>query len=482
MCNHQVFRTMRFPVGSRQIHKQAGFASILLILLIGLALTTLVIGMVTSVRSLQDSSLTTHAQTQAQIKSAIGYQALTGLLKPLSATQIAQINNGVIKDNGSPAATIATYKVVTTTEGCPASTGGKNYFCYDITAKSGGASSVVRAIYTDITTGGGAFTGSIFAGGLRKDGNAKLGGDQTIAVKGDKVVDNKDVAITNLGGLTLGTFDPNVTFLKAEDVRNDANYIFYKNNTCARNNLANVGYVEGGITKYKDIISEDPVTCSNITSGSGISGNSGNWTINGNQNLPVGVLWFEGDVTITLSSAKALVNTIIATGNIQADLPNPTGSTPFFSYAPNHYYVLDPSSDKLQRVCGLSTSSPPVSVSRPTQYCNADGTLKDMNTSPANIANILFLSNGYLALDSSNNAAANYYGNMLSGTVRGATGNASGGFRGTGIVTVYGNLVVTGAVQTSLLGNLTLQLKRGTGGGNTVPSNKIMTLSGLRYM
>lgn len=167
MCNHQVFRTMRFPVGSRQMQKQTGFASILLILLIGLALTTLVIGMVTSVRSLQDSSLTTHAQTQAQIKSAIGYQALTGLLKPLTATQIAQINNGVIKDNGSPAATIATYKVVTTTEGCPASTGGKNYFCYDITAKSGGASSVVRAIYTDITTGGGSFNGSIFAGGCK---------------------------------------------------------------------------------------------------------------------------------------------------------------------------------------------------------------------------------------------------------------------------------------------------------------------------
>ena len=478
MCNHQVYSTMRFPVGSRQMHKQAGFASILLILLIGLALTTLVIGMVTSVRSLQDSSLTTHAQTQAQIKSAIGYQALSGLLENLNATQIAQIDNGEIKDGTT---LTATYKKVTTD--CPAEAGGTQYFCYDIKAVSGGASSIVRAIYASKTTGAGSFTGSIFAGGLRKDGSATLGGDQTIAVKGDKVVDNQNAAITNLGGLTLGTFDPNVTFLKAEDVRSDANYIFLKDGTCARNNLYSV---ISGITT--NITTETgPVSCSTISSAitSSGSGDTKTWTINGSDTLPVGVLWFEGDVTITLSSAKALVNTIIATGNIAANLPNPTGDTDYFSYAPNHYY-LSTNSDKFQRVCGLSTSSPPVSlVPRPTQYCNADGTLKDMNTSPANIANILFLSNGYLSLDSAggnNGAKVNYYGNMLSGSLAGGTGNSSGDFRGAGTVNVYGNLVVTGAVQTSLLGNLNLQLKRGTSGGNTVPSKKVMILSGLRYM
>ena len=496
MCNHQVFRTMRFPVNSRQMHKQAGFASILLILLIGLALTTLVIGMVTSVRSLQDSSLTTHAQTQAQIKSAIGYQALTGLLKPLSATQIAQINNGVIKDNGSPAATIATYKVVTTTEGCPASTGGKNYFCYDITAKSGGASSVVRAIYTDITTGAGSFTGSVFAGGLRKDGSATLSGDQTISVKDDKVLNNKNdpIAVADLGGLSLGRFDANATFLKANDVRGDANYIFYRDNTCARNNLANVSYVEGGVTKYKDISSQESVTCSVIMAGTGISGNSGNWNISGNQMLPVGVLWFEGNVNITLSNTKNFVNTIIATGNIQANISTENSeikvqgrTKDYFSYAPYHYYISNPNNDKSERVCGLTTSSPLSFAARPTQYCNEDGTLKDMNTSPANIANILFLTDGYLALDSvggneDKRANVNYYGNLLSASLAGGTGNASGDFRGGGTVNVYGNLVVTGTVQTSLLGSLILQLKKGNSGGNSVPSKKVLVLSALRYM
>ncbi|MBE9399770.1 hypothetical protein IQR32_00070 [Acinetobacter albensis] len=477
MLNNQVFRTVRLPVGG-EMHKQAGFASILLILFIGLALTTLVIGMVTSVRGLQGSSLTTHAQTQAQIKSAIGYQALSEFLGPLSAAQIATINNGTI--NGAD--TVATYTAVTTD--CPAEAGGTKYFCYDIKAVSGGASSIVRATYASKTTGAGSFTGSIFAGGLRKDGSATLGGDQTIAVKGDKVVDNQNDAIPEsaLGGLTLDVFDPNVTFLKAEDLTADANYIFYKNGTCARNNLANISYIEGGVTKYKDITSQEPVACNDISSG--ISGGTGNWNISGSQTLPVGVLWFEGNVNITLSSAKAFVNTIIATGNIAVNLPNPTGNTDYFSYAPNHYYLLNPNNNRLTRVCGLNNSL--VSLEpRPTQYCNADGTLKDMTTSPANIANILFLSNGYLSLDSAggrNGAEVNYYGNMLSGSLAGGTGNSSGDFRGGGTVNVYGNLVVTGAVQTSLLGNLNLQLKRGTSGGNTVPSKKVMILSGLRYM
>lgn len=327
MCNHQVFRTMRFPVNSRQMHKQAGFASILLILLIGLALTTLLIGMVTSVRSLQDSSLTTHAQTQAQIKSAIGYQALTGLLKPLSATQIAQINNGVIKDNGSPAATIATYKVVTTTEGCPDSTGGKNYFCYDITAKSGGASSVVRAIYTEITTGGGAFDGSIFAGGLQVGHERNLQGNQTIQVgdagKGSGIVKgngNNYYTVEDFldgTGFTVKPYQP-TTFLTAEELRPSSNYIFYANGKCAKNNLY-------GASIYNT--ETEPVTCSSI-SGITVSGSgaSKKWTIDAASSaIPAGVLWFEGEVDINLKSSRDLVNTIIATGDMQVITTNQGG-------------------------------------------------------------------------------------------------------------------------------------------------------------
>lgn len=501
MLNDQVFRTMRLPVNGTKMHKQAGFASILLILLIGLALTTLVIGMVTSVRSLQDSSLTTHAQTQAQIKSAIGYQALTGLLKPLSATQIAQINNGVIKDNGSPAATIATYKVVTTTEGCPASTGGKNYFCYDITAKSGGASSVVRAIYADITTGGGAFNGSIFAGGLQvgeKKNKSLLSGNQSILVGGGIVSaggnGNKTYTTAEFlestknadgtGGITVGTYTPSV-FMTAEDVRPYANYIFLKDGTCAKNNLYTV--TTSGSTDIT--VETSPLTT--ITMGStsvscrsisGISPDSSSgtitkWTINAASSaIPVGVLWFEGAVDINLVDTRDLVNTIIATGEIKIDTKD--GGVSNKAYAPYHYYLENGSSSSvIARICGSS------STGIPTQYCdNTTGTLKTLDTEKAKIANILFLSNGDIDFSVWSGKDISIFGNVMGSGGAGGSGYSSGKFTGTGNVNIKGNLTFTGVGLTDLNGNVSVKLNSGQSGGNATPSKKVMILSSFRYM
>ncbi|WP_180100947.1 hypothetical protein [Acinetobacter sp. YH12151] len=478
MCNHQVFRTMRFPVNSRQMHKQAGFASILLILLIGLALTTLVIGMVTSVRSLQDSSLTTHAQTQAQIKSAIGYQALTGLLKPLSATQIAQINNGVIKDNGSPAATIATYKVVTTTEGCPASTGGKNYFCYDITAKSGGASSVVRAIYTEITTGGGAFDGSIFAGGLQVGHEINLQGNQTIQVgdagKGSGIVKgngNNYYTVEDFldgTGFTVKPYQP-TTFLTAEELRPSSNYIFYANGKCAKNNLY-------GPSIYNTETA--PVTCSSI-SGITVSGSgaSKKWTIDAASSaIPAGVLWFEGEVDINLKSSRDLVNTIIATGDMQVITTNQGGAGK--AYAPYPYY-LESSTDlttKKARICGSSATG------IPTQYCDTTGTLKTIDTERTKISNILFFSDKTITFEVKNNSPMSLYGNIMGSGGAGGTGASSGKFNGTGNIDIKGNLTFTGKGITTTNGSVNVKLNNGSSGGSATPAQKVMTLSGLRYM
>ncbi|WP_155859789.1 hypothetical protein [Acinetobacter terrae] len=474
------------------MHKQAGFASILLILLIGLALTTLVIGMVTSVRSLQDSSLTTHAQTQAQIKSAIGYQALTGLLKSLSATQIAQINNGVIKDNGSPAATIATYKVVTTTAGCPDSTGGKSYFCYDITAKSGGASSVVRAIYTDITIGGGAFNGSIFAGGLQVGHEKNLKGDQMIQVGGrgnGEVSGNGSNFFTSnqffenskyddkTGGIRTGVYTP-TTFLNAEELRSYANYIFYADGKCAKNNL--YSFIAGVTT---DITTEtERVACISITgiTSSG-SGTSKAWVIDASKStIPVGVLWFEGEVTINLSKNRDLVNTIIATKDVtvSTDTSGAKGSTSN-AYAPYHYNS-ESSTDtatKKARICGSS------STGIPTQYCDNTAALKALNTEIAKIANILFLTNGAITFDAKKDYPMNLYGNMLGIRGTGGTGAASGKFTGNGDVNIKGNLTFTGLdIQTTTNGTVNIKLMSVDSGGSATPSKKVMTLSGLRYM
>lgn len=494
MCNHQVFRTMHLPVGSRQMHKQAGFVSILFILLIGLALTVLVVGMVTSVRSLQDSSLTTHAQTQAQIKSAIGYQALTGLLKPLSATQIAQIDSGEIKDNGSTlAATIATYKAVTT--GCPTSTSSKSYFCYDITAKSGGASSVVRAIYTDITTGGGAFNGSVFAGGLQvaeKNNRVILSGNQQIQVgdagKGNGIVSSGGsksytaVDFLNQTGITAGAYTPSV-FMTAEDVRPYANYIFYANGTCAKNNLySETAGVPTTITTEtiaatSITMGSESVTCGSIVgilpSGSGASKK---WVIDASSTaIPVGVLWFEGAVDIYLKSTRDLVSTIIATGGINVDTSN--GGASNKAYAPYHYYLENGSSTGIiVRVCGSS------STGIPTQYCDNTAELKVLNTEISKIANILFLSNGDINFNVKNNQPMSLYGNVMGSGGAGGTGSSSGKFTGTGQVHVKGNLTFTGAGLTDLNGAVSVTLNSGNSGGNSTPAKKIIVLSGLRYM
>lgn len=472
MCNHQVFRTMRFPVNSRQMHKQAGFASILLILLIGLALTTLVIGMVTSVRSLQDSSLTTHAQTQAQIKSAIGYQALSGLLETLNATQIAQIDNGEIK-NGSTLT--ATYKKVTAD--CPADADGTKYFCYDITAKSGGASSVVRAIYTEITTGGGAFDGSIFAGGLQVGHERNLQGNQTIQVgdagKGSGIVTgngNNYYTVEDFldgTGFTVKPYQP-TTFLTAEELRPSSNYIFYANGKCAKNNLY-------GASIYNT--ETEPVTCSSI---SGItpsgSGASKKWTIDAASSaIPAGVLWFEGEVDINLKSSRDLVNTIIATGDMQVITTNQGGAGK--AYAPYPYY-LESSTDlttKKARICGSSATG------IPTQYCDTTGTLKTIDTERTKISNILFFSDKIITFEVKNNSPMSLYGNIM-GIGGGGGTSSSGKFNGTGVINIKGNLTFTGKGVTQLNGNVNVILNNGSSGGSATPAQKVMTLSGLRYM
>src|SRR5690606_982401 len=187
--------------------------------------------------------------TQAQIKSAIGYQALSGLLETLNATQIDQIDNGEIKDGTT---LTATYKKVTTD--CPAEAGGTKYFCYDIKAVSGGASSIVRAIYANKTIGGGAFNGSIFAGGLQVGHEKNLKGDQMIQVGGrsngevsgngsnfytsDQFFENSKYD-DHTGGIRTGVYTPTM-FLTDEEFRSYANYIFLADGTCAKNNLYSV--------------------------------------------------------------------------------------------------------------------------------------------------------------------------------------------------------------------------------------------------
>lgn len=472
MLNGQVFRTVHLLNEGRQMRKQAGFASILFILLIGLALTVLIVGMVSSVRGLQDSSLISHAQTQAQIKSTIGYQALSGLLENLSATEIDQINNGEIKKNGSTLT--ATYK---RTFDCPSDVGGTKYFCFDVKAISGGASSIVRAIYASKTTGGGTFDGSIFAGGLQVGQERNLKGNQTIQVgdagKGNGIVSGNGSNyytvedFLNGTGFTVQPYQP-TTFITAAELRPFSNYIFYANGTCAKNNIY-------GLNIYNV---ETTVTCDSI-SGISTSGSGTNrkWTIDASSStIPVGVLWFEGQVDINLKSSRDLVNTIIATGEMQVITTNQGGAGK--AYAPYPYYLESNVNlaTKKARVCSSSSSG------IPTQYCDTTGNLKEINTEKANISNILFFSNKNITFDVKKNSPMSLYGNIMGSGGAGGTGAASGKFNGTGKIDIKGNVAFTGKGVTTTNGNVNVTINSGNTSGSITPSKAVITLSSLRYM
>lgn len=467
MLHIQVFRTVRIPVGGK-IHKQAGFASILLILLIGLALTTLIIGMVTSVRGLQGSSLTAHAQTQAQIKSAIGYQALSGFLNNRTPTQIATINSGSIKQD-----TIDIASYTKTTIDCPINSTNTSYFCFDIKANSGGASSIIRAVYSSVTTiTTGSLTGSVFAGGLQVGGSAALTGNQTLQVKNGVVTNNSGANINSTlsqNGINITTYVPS-KFVTPDDVRPYANYIFYQQggaSVCKKNNLY--------LTNTSSTVTETNILCSSVA---GISYINGKWTVDvSNSALPTGVLWFNEAVAVNLDNNRSLVNSIISNDNIETVIPNGRGGD-YNAYAPNFYWVTN-ASDKLERVCSTTL------VTRASQYCNFDGTIKNMDSSPANIANILFLSGGEITLDSGNKKNGNFFGNIIASKGAGGTGSASGKFTGTGNINIKGNIVITGTTDTTQMnGNISINLGNGNNSGNGVPSPSIITntLKSISYL
>lgn len=135
--------------------KQAGVSSLLFIVLVGLSLTVLTVGYMSSMRNLQSSATTTHAQTQAQMQAMIGYHALTKYLKKESLTNIAKIETGTVSGGSED--------INFTKVAC-----GTNQYCFDITGKSGGASAILSAQYTitnELTTE--QLKGSVFEGGLK---------------------------------------------------------------------------------------------------------------------------------------------------------------------------------------------------------------------------------------------------------------------------------------------------------------------------
>lgn len=460
---------------SAKLNQQQGVSTLLFTVLVGVSLTALSVGYISSLKTVQNSATTVHAQTQAQMQAMIGHQALNKYLSTQSIDTIKKIKSGTIKNNE--------FESIEFSMTSP----GEDQYIFDVVGKSGGASSIVRAIFASKTTGGGAFNGSIFGGGLQIGHTSNLQGNQTIQVgaapkgqsgvvkgNGENTFYDDQAQFTLDTGITVLEYQP-TTFLTAQELRPSANYIFYANGTCAKNNLY-------GDNIYND---ETPLVACNSISGieaSG-SGDSKKWTIDAaSSTIPVGVLWFEGQVDINLKSSRKLVNTIIATGDMKVITTNGGGAGK--AYAPYHYYLEESTSTDfaIVRICGSSA------IGIPTQYCNNTGTLKALDTEKAKIANILFLSNKNITFDVKSNSPMNLYGNIMGSGGAGGTGFSSGKFTGNGTIDIKGNLSFTGEGLTTedgltvTNGTVNVKLNSGDSSGNVTPSKKVMTLSGLRYM
>jgi|GEM_PF-1719950 len=471
---------------------QSGITSLLFILLVGMTLTVATIGYMASMKTMQSSAVTTHAQTQAQMQTMIGYQALSEFLKSsnMDMAKITATETGTVT---STTGQVINYKK---SASCPTGTG--NY-CFDIIGESGGAKAILRALFkvTDSLKYSNA-TGSIFAGGLNVQGNAVefvgIGSDVSISVgdagQGAGVIVGNKVGQT-VQNINISAYNGGTIFPEAASLRPYANYIFTKNGAgnavCYKNNLRSGG---------SDITAETLIT----TCPSGVTLSSGVWRFNSSTANLAGVIWFDGDVILDLNGTPSdYVNTVLSTGYVTTNLIDK--QTNYNIYASNHY-LLENVTDaniktRLLKVCPADNY--------PLQYCqpyNATnrasitslqyfkdykGTFikdtTDINNPAASLSNILFLADSGFALDAANKSTVNFYGNIMGLKAAGGTGMASGKIVGTGVLNITGNITVTGDLDvTQMQGNVKFILTNSKAGGDTTPvAVKSVTTASISY-
>lgn len=462
---HNAAEHQRNSKKSISFAKQAGISSLLFIVLVGFSLTVLTAGYMSSMRNLQSSATTAHAQTQAQMQAMIGYQALAEFLKNQPLANIIKIQQGNITKSG------------TTIHYEKAASCAVNHYCFDVIGKSGGASAVLRANFEIIdqlskTTA----TGSIFAGGLKVNSKDTISGDGvTITVKDKKIVDNSGKTLNDqLTGITVEKYEP-TSFIDSEVLKPYANYVFSKDK-CEKQNLLSTG--------NNTPSAKERFTCTDFN---GISFSGSEWTVDTSKNIPAGVLWFEEQVQVKITSTP-LVSSIISKTGIESTIPNGNTKQSYYAYAPLPYKLVN-NNAVITKICGVSPAIP-------SQYCNSDGTLKDaeeLKEFPANIGNILFMTNGTVELDSGNLGgngnkedanSVDFFGNIIASKGAGGTGKASGKFVGTGIIKIQGNIMITGETDvTEMNGNIKLKLLGADDASSALPGYiKSFTTGTIRYM
>ncbi|MBB5190891.1 hypothetical protein HNQ50_001614 [Silvimonas terrae] len=277
---------------SAPLHRQRGIAAILLVILVGLSLTVTVLGTMHYVRAEQDSALTTHAVTTAQMKAWDGVEAFRQYLNTLGQTQAASLPTtapgNVISISGGSVATGITGAITAVATGAStcgsgtqvtASFTGNNATTSDIKAAA-----TVEAVYCVTTASGSGSTppgsaggGMVIHGNLTTSGNIKFAGDSS-------------ANITVIGNLTdTGTLD-------------GINNLY----TTGSVNLSSTGSVQ-------NILAQGDVTINNSATFQTI-GSQGNVTITNSATITT--INANGSVTFTNSAAVGTVNALAgATAN-----------------------------------------------------------------------------------------------------------------------------------------------------------------------
>ena len=464
---------------------QSGFTSLLFILLVGMALTVATIGYVASIKTMQSSAVTTHAQTQAQMQTMVGYQVLSEFLKD-SNVKVDTISTGTVNSTGQ----VINYQKPTS--GCPTGTG---HYCFDIIGESGGAKAILRALFkVTSSVSSSTNTGSIFAGGLevQKSDTFKAATGQTVGIKtgganAGIVTDNAGKTVDlSAGGINVTRFTGDIDIPSANDMRPFANWIFTKNSTgtavCYKNNLHSGGTNIDTETQMKKGTDPNPDECPLIGHGLSLSGST--WTFDSSAANLAGIVWFDGNVILDLhATPNDFVNSVIATGSVTTNLIDK--QKVFNSYASNHYLLTNVTDAnikaRLLKVCPADNY--------PTQYCQPYNAInralltsalvfrttkltyiKDTSTHPASLSNILFSTDTGFAMDAANDTTVNFYGNLIGSKAAGGTGMASGKITGTGDINISGNIVVTGNFITQMQGNMDVVLGNADAAGNSIPT------------
>lgn len=342
--------------------KQTGVSSLLFIVLVGLSLTVMTVGYMSTMRNLQASATTAHAQTQAQMQAMIGYQAFAEFLKDQPLANITKIDRGTI----TKGSTTINYKKV------PAASCAFNQYCFDIIGKSGGATAILRAAFTASDEESvSSHEGSIFAGGLKvqsKETLQALTENVAISVGGNngEGLEAGNIYLSN--GKTIVDYDPDEDNIKvnsfngglelipATDMKKHANYIFTHVGDaiiCEKQNLNGVLIKATFECPYYNVTANNGKTSKvNVVTRENIQGTVV-WVVDVAKLIEVkqslgqkmdGILWFDGDVTVKLpnsqnDSSKYFRNTIITTGNlsIEKNATSDSGELNFFS--PYDYIV-----------------------------------------------------------------------------------------------------------------------------------------------